>query len=177
MKKSVLQNIKSAFNLSYLALIVLFCFAISTSFMSINYVAKYLSTDGGFDGARVANFIIDVTSNSDNNLNIDIARGQTSAEYKFIVSNSKGDDVSEISQQYDVVMVLNENLPEGITVTLDGKTAASVENGTYTFDEVDDLMANNENENEHTLLFSAENISENYSIGNIEIKVYSEQVD
>ncbi len=171
MKKSVLQTIKSAFNLSYLALIVLFCFAISTSFMSINYVAKYLSTDGGFDGARVAKFEVSSLVPTEQNEDFVLSYDKKSAIYSFSVTTD-----SDVAVEYDVVLEFPTALSSAVTLTLDDKSPDKAEGLAYTFSDVGTFAMGNST-NEHTLKFVASEFDFAESWSNVSVKVVARQID
>ncbi len=156
MKKSIFQSVKSAFNLSYLTLIVLFCFAVATSFMTINYQAKYLSTDSGNDGARVAKFDVKLitTAEDETYLNglTNEEKTQDTKTYNFSVTNN-----SEVAVGYDIKVTFSNSLPSGVTPTLRIADKENV-NGTYdserktfTFKSSDFVFNSNSNTNIHTL--------------------------
>ncbi len=179
MKKRSLQSIKSAFNLSYLFLIVLFCFTVTTSLISINYMAKYSFEAGSDDSARVARFVIDVSSEASNDLSINKTQGQTSAEYSFTVSNSDGTNISEVAQKYNVLLEIGENLPEGVSVTLDTDIIPTSDgSGNYTFSHDSFILSTTETVTEHTLKFTVgDSITENIELNGISVYVISEQIE
>ncbi len=170
MKKSILQNIKSAFNLSYLALIVLFCFAISTSFMSINYVAKYLSTDGGFDGARVAKFEVSSLVAVEQSSELILWENEKTTTYQFTVDNK-----SDVSVDYDIVLEFPSNLPNGSEITVDNESPDNVEGCVYTFSV--GTFAVGEATKTHTLQITVSNYDVDVFLQDISVKVIAEQID
>ncbi len=176
--------IKDYLSLSYLALIVLFCFAIATSFMSISYMAKYSSASSGNDGGRAAKFVIDVTEDENNSLIIDTTSGQSSAQYAFSVSNNDGISTSEVSQKYSVVMTLPSALPDEITATLEkengGVIAANIstDKKTYTFAKAGTFSEGTPLVDNFILKFTVNGTPvEEISIVGIHLEVKTEQID
>ena len=104
---------------SVFALVVLFA-ALLASASGVSF-AKNLSSSTGGDNAQVSALIIDLRVSSSDNLAIDCGQEIMTAEYHFTVANTKDGKTAETSFKYDVIVTLPEALPEGISVTVDGK--------------------------------------------------------
>ncbi len=176
MKKITLQSVKEIFNLSYVAVIVLFCLAVSTSYMSLDYTARYISTNSSSDGARVA--VFDVSSDfTGATENITLSYNSVSAEYPFNVTSE-----SEVSVEYDVVLTLPDNMADNdvFEFTLankdnDIKTPTRVGN-VYTFENVDTFSAGNGTHN-LKLKITALSVQYEYIGVNIKAEVVARQID
>ena len=81
--------------------------------------ARYIATGSGSDSARIAAGTVEVSH--DSNTKIEITRPTDDAPvtkgFSFTVSNKN----SEVAIRYDVIVTLNEPLPEGVSMTVDGK--------------------------------------------------------
>ena len=142
--------------------------------------AKNLSSSSGGDSAQVSVPIIDIRVSSSDNLTIDCGQGITTAEYNFTVTNTKDGKTAETSFKYDVIVTLPEALPQGISITVDGKGgAASSDRKTVTVKDVGSFAAGNSQTNDHTLVFSVVNESflvKDYVFANTSVSVRAEQV-
>lgn len=78
----------------------------------------YTAAQSGSDTARVAAPRLAAEINADD----------TTSTYTLTVTNVENGAVCEVALRYDVVITLDEKLPDGVTLTMDGK--AVVFNGT-----------------------------------------------
>lgn len=139
--------------------------------------SRYISSANGSDSARVAEGIVVVTHDANTTIEMDRPGGTnstTSEEFKFRVSNS----VSEVDIQYDVVVKLDEALPAGVTMTVDGNPCSGNSNNTYTFSSMGTFAAGEEKTNTHTLSFMGNyDVIWEQSERDITISVQAEQID
>lgn len=97
----------------------LFVFSLLLTGVSFSY---YVSTSSGGAGAQVAGGMLtveDLSWAAPRSLTLGPDPG--SASWDFAVANSRGDEVSQVTLQYDVVLKLEKPLPDGVTVWLDGR--------------------------------------------------------
>ena len=124
--------------------------------------------------------IIDLKGSSSDNLTIDCGQGIKVAEYDFAVTNTKDGKTAEMSFRYDVIVTLNEALPNGLSITVDGKSGTvSSDEKTVTFTDVGRFAAGNSQKHEHILAFSVVNasfLSQDYAFANTSVSVRAEQV-
>ena len=160
------------------ALVVLFA-ALLASASGVSF-AKNLSSSTGDDNAQVSALIIDLRVSSSDNLTIDCGQGIMTAEYNFTVTNTKDGKTAETSFKYDVIVTFPEALPEGISVTVDGKIGtASSDRKTVTIKDVGRFAAGNSQTHNHALVFSVVNeafLLRDYVFANISVSVRAEQV-
>ena len=160
------------------ALVVLFA-ALLVSASGVSFAKNFSSSTGG-DDAQVSALIIDLRVSSSDNLMIDCGQGITTAEYNFTVTNTKDGKTAETSFKYDVIVTLPEALPEGISITVDGKIGtASSDRKKVTIKDVGRFAAGNSQTHNHSLVFSVVNegfLSRDYVFANISVSVRAEQV-
>ncbi len=160
------------------ALVVLFA-ALLVSASGVSFAKNFSSSTGG-DNAQVSALIIDLRVSSSDNLMIDCGQGITTAEYNFTVTNTKDGKTAETSFKYDVIVTLPEALPEGISITVDGKIGtASSDRKKVTIKDVGRFAAGNSQTHNHSLVFSVVNegfLSRDYVFANISVSVRAEQV-
>ena len=160
------------------ALVVLFA-ALLVSASGVSFAKNFSSSTGG-DNAQVSALIIDLRASSSDNLTIDCGQGITTAEYNFTVTNTKDGKTAETSFRYDVIVTLPEALPEGVSITVDGKIGtASSDRKTVTIKDVGRFAAGNSQTHNHSLVFSVVNegfLSRDYVFANISVSVRAEQV-
>lgn len=160
------------------ALVVLFA-ALLVSASGVSFAKNFSSSTGG-DNAQVSALIIDLRVSSSDNLMIDCGQGITTAEYNFTVTNTKDGKTAETSFKYDVIVTLPEALPEGISITVDGKIGtASSDRKKVTIKDVGRFVAGNSQTHNHSLVFSVVNegfLSRDYVFANISVSVRAEQV-
>lgn len=136
--------------LSYL----LACTMLATGVTFSNYVTGASCTPST---ARVAAGAVRVTKTSAGSLEIDCRNKENdSATYTFTVSNSDRGKTSEVALGYDVIVELDEALPDGVDLTLGNKQAKITDSEkTYIFYNVGTFGANTSDSRKHTLTFSA----------------------
>ena len=160
------------------ALVVLFA-ALLVSASGVSFAKNFSSSTGG-DNAQVSALIIDLRVSSSDNLMIDCGQEIMTAEYHFTVANTKDGKTAETSFKYDVIVTLPEALPEGISVTVDGKIGtASSDRKKVTIKDVGRFAAGNSQTHNHSLVFSVVNegfLSRDYVFANISVSVRAEQV-
>ena len=158
----------------YLAYL-LACTMLATSVTFSSYVTGASCTMGT---ARVAAGAASAGAKTRSSLlEIDCNTNQHSASYDFIVSNSNGGKASQVALGYDVVVTLNQALPDGVSLTLDGRSG----NGSrkkYTFSNVGTFRASTRDNNTHTLKFTANSsrLFDAATIG-VQISVHTYQID
>ena len=162
-----------------LAFALVIVFAILLAAVGVSFAKNLLSSSGG-DNAQVSALIIDLRVSSSDNLTIDCGQGITTAEYNFTVTNTKDGKTAETSFRYDVIVTLPEALPEGVSITVDGKIGtASSDRKTVTIKDVGRFAAGNSQTHNHSLVFSVVNeafLSRDYVFANISVSVRAEQV-
>ncbi len=165
-------NAKSAF-----ALVIVFATLLAA--VGVSFAKNLLFSSGG-DNAQVSVLIIDLKGSSSDNLTIDCGQGIKVAEYDFAVTNTKDGKTAETSFRYDVIVTLNEALPNGLSITVDGKGGTvSSDEKTVTFTDVGRFAAGNSQKHEHILAFSVVNasfLSQDYAFANTSVSVRAEQV-
>lgn len=162
-----------------LAFALVIVFATLLAAVGVSFAKNLLSSSGG-DNAQVSVLIIDLKGSSSDNLTIDCGQGIKVAEYDFAVTNTKDGKTAETSFKYDVIVALNEALPNGLSITVDGKSGTvSSDEKTVTFTDVGRFAAGNSQKHEHILAFSVVNasfLSQDYAFANTSVSVRAEQV-
>ncbi len=162
-----------------LAFALVIVFATLLAAVGVSFAKNLLSSSGG-DNAQVSVLIIDLKGSSSDNLTIDCGQGIKVAEYDFAVTNTKDGKTAETSFKYDVIVTLNEALPSGLSITVDGKSGTvSSDEKTVTFTDVGRFAAGNSQKHEHILAFSVVNasfLSQDYAFANTSVSVRAEQV-
>lgn len=162
-----------------LAFALVIVFATLLAAVGVSFAKNLLSSSGG-DNAQVSVLIIDLKGSSSDNLTIDCGQGIKVAEYDFAVTNTKDGKTAETSFRYDVIVTLNEALPNGLSITVDGKSGTvSSDEKTVTFTDVGRFAAGNSQKHEHILAFSvvdASFLSQDYAFANTSVSVRAEQV-
>lgn len=162
-----------------LAFALVIVFATLLAAVGVSFAKNLLSSSGG-DNAQVSVLIIDLKGSSSDNLTIDCGQGIKVAEYDFAVTNTKDGKTAEMSFKYDVIVTLNEALPNGLSITVDGKSGTvSSDEKTVTFTDVGRFAAGNSQKYEHILAFSVVNtsfLSQDYAFANTSVSVRAEQV-
>ena len=163
---------------SVFVLAILFVFLLASA-SGISF-AKNLSSSTGGDNAQVSALIIDLRVGSSDNMTIDCGQDIMTAEYNFTVTNTKDGKTAETSFKYDVIVTLPEALPEGISITVDGKIGtASSDRKKVTIKDVGHFAAGNSQTNDHTLVFTVVDegfLLRDYVFANTSVSVRAEQV-
>ena len=138
--------------------------------------SRYISSANGSDSACVAAGIVIVTH--DSNTAIELNRpsddGEMTQSFNFEVSNHD----SEVAIRYDVVVKLDDAMPTGVTMTLDGEPCSENIGNTYVFSNMGEFEAQKTETRFHTLSFSGDyqKIQEQ-SEREIILSVQAEQID
>lgn len=141
--------------------------------------ASYVSTSTASDSACVAKGMVTV-SYDENNTEIEMSRpsddGIDTREFTFQVSNN----ASEVAIRYDVVVTLDTPLPDGVTMTLDGRECSGANDNTYTFSNIGTFEAGVNGIKEHKLVFTGDfrvYQTEGEHMYPVTILILSEQID
>lgn len=168
-----LKNIRRIFPLplyvylSYIVVCTLMLIGISFS--------RYVSIERGSDSARVAagSLVVTHDSISEIALNRTYDDSVITRKFNFYVSNK----ASEVAIRYNLIVKLNESLPNGVTMTLDGKIIDG-NTTSYTFNNAGIFEAGKQQTNMHTLSITGDYALINKSSErNITISVQAEQID
>lgn len=142
--------------------------------------ANYVSTSTASDSACVAKGMVTV-SYDESKTEIEMSGpsdhgGVTESSFTFDVTNND----SEVAIRYDVVVTLEESLPDGVTMKLDGKNGEVEDNNIYTFSNMGTFQAGVNDIKTHTLSFTGD-FSIYQTVGEfsypVEISIRSEQID
>lgn len=139
--------------------------------------ARYITADGGADNARVAAGTIKVTYD-ENTTTIEMTRSENdnfvTDLFQFHVSNPN----SEVAIRYDVIVTLNEPLPNGVTMQMDGMNASEASQKTFTFKNAGVFSAGATETQDHTLSFTGDySIISQESTRTIALSVLAEQIN
>ncbi len=180
--KNLIKRMPSLLNC---ALIALFVSVVITGYMTIDIMAKFTTFVEVEDAARTAGFEITLLSEEPDNKDIALDAFDKDAlvgEYAFSVSSR-----SEVAAKYAVAIDFPEELPEYLTVMLDGKTGTMSENSetnvaTYRFEDANWVFAPNSIEvREHKLTFSVapgwQGDGSDIELSDLSVSVRVEQVD
>ena len=132
---------------------LLFCLVLITTSMMSGLYARYTAEGKGEDSARVAKWNVGATGNL---AAPEVKPTDTDGKYSITVTSN-----SEVAAEYDIKVILDEELPEYITVTLvDGEDqtksltpTASADKMTLTFDKAGTFAPGN-GERTHILTFT-----------------------
>lgn len=159
--------------------LVIFFVVLLASASGVSF-AKNLSSSTGGDNAQVSALLVDLRVNSSDHLTIDCGQEIMTAEYTFTVTNTKDGKTAETSFKYDVIVTLPEALPEGISVTVDGRIGtASSDRKMVTIKDVGRFAAGNSQTHNHSLVFSVVDVgllSRDYIFANTSVSVRAEQL-
>lgn len=164
--------------LSYLMVFTLIFTAVS--------FAKFATSGGSSDGARVAAFAVSTLHDSDSDEMShtfdDTATGfNTRTSHSYVITARNFDDtaVSEVALSYTVIITVDGGLPEGISHTVDGRAPVSQLNGAYTFSGFSAFPPAVETTYENTLTVSAVSSDIPVDISNLslDISVRFDQID
>ena len=160
------------------ALVILFA-VLLVSASGVSFAKNFSSSTGG-DNAQVSALLVDLRVNSSDHLTIDCGQEIMTAQYTFTVTNTKDGKTAETSFKYDVIVTLPEALPEGISITVDGKIGtASSDRKKVTIKDVGRFAAGKSQTHNHSLVFSVVNegfLLRDYVFANISVSVRAEQV-
>ena len=162
---------------SVFALVILFVTLLASA-SGVSFAKNFSSSTGG-GIAQVSALIIDLRVSSSDNLTIDCGQEITTAEYNFTVTNTKDGKTAETSFKYDVIVMLPEALPQGISITVDGTSGTASDGKTVTFTEVGRFAAGNSQTHNHSLVFYVVDVGlllQDYVFANTSVSVRAEQV-
>lgn len=147
-------------------------FLLALFLLSFVTFSRYVTSTDNSETGRSAIFQVDVDSQADT-LVLDVNEGILSDSFIFSVTSN-----SEIGVYYDVSIDFQKDLPENLTIQLDGKDVGKVENNVYTFLKVGEFEPLDEDTHEHTLTFIiTEDLEENIELSDLQIKVLISQED
>lgn len=141
--------------------------------------SKYVTGAYGTSSARTAAWAFSVTELSGENFEIKYGDGnENCCEYEFSVKNER----SETALSYNVEVDTGESLPDGMTITLDGRTGTDKGGGKYVFYDVDEFPAGSAGSTitrSHTLKLEAHpDAMDNKEYDfEIDVSVLAEQID
>lgn len=147
--------------------------------------SRYISSASGSDSPRVAAGVVTVSYDGDTTVEMDRPTDPNNqietAEFSFHVSNS----ASEVAIQYDLVLALDQPLPNGVTISL-YKNGGSDPIGTFdnnidsqfTVSNAGIFKAGSQEIDQYKLTFEGDfdTISEDYN-RTVSISVQAEQID
>ncbi len=145
------------------------CLTIISAYLLSGVYAKFSTSASGSDSARVAKFEVtayDFEGQEDASLSVD----NKTATYSFKVSSN-----SEVSIKYDVILEFPSNVPEGVEITIDGKSA-SVNGSVCTISDVGTFEAG-KYENSHTMQIAVSLFDEDSELNSVKVKVVASQID
>lgn len=132
--------------------------------------SSYVTGTSNSSTGRAAMFQVVVDSQA-KDLVIDVNEDIFTDQFNFSVKSN-----SEVAATYDVVIDLKVELPEGLTMKLDTKTADIVENNVYTFNSVGNFAPLDDSIHNHSLIFIAtEDLAEHVELNDLQIKVLMSQ--
>ncbi len=162
-----------------LAVYLAFLLVAALAFTGASF-ASYKTVATGSDSARVARFAVAAAKDASQSESLTLDSTNTSAEYKFTVSNTDANGVNETATKYDVVVTFSQKIT-GVTMTLKNGnkdiTGTTTDNVTYTFKDVGTFAAGTKQNDTLTLIFTANADAASGSWSNIKITVNAEQVD
>ncbi len=122
MNRQFFARLKTIISPLYLLVIVLFTLTVSTSFMSIGYMAKYAtSAKTNPADARVAKFNVSMTPGEDIVVPEDPSDDSVTKTYTFTVHGAE-----EVATTYTLTLKLSEYLPHGMTITMGDQSYTGV---------------------------------------------------
>jgi len=101
--------------------------------------------------------------------------------FEFWVGNSENNVVAEVDVNYTILVTIPSELPQGITLDIDGiEPEISAGRTRFTFHSTDFYLENGTTDvNTHVLRFTAnqDQLLTNVEIANIIVSIYAQQVD
>ena len=153
-----------------IAAVLLILIMLSTSIVAGQY-ARYTTSATVGDSARVAKYQISVTPLTEDALTV---KPDTPDSYDFAVLSN-----SEVAVEYDILLILPEGLPEGISPSLmrGGLTLTqTTQNNTYSWETAGAFPAGG-GTHEYSLIFAADAPVGADTLKNIVVRVDARQVD
>lgn len=141
--------------------------------------SRYISSSSGSDNARAAKGLVTVTcAGSGNTVELKPVSGDGTVSEDFLFKVTNGD--SEVAIRYDVVIRLDQSLPEGVTMELDGRSCSGNSGVEYRFADLGMFEAGKPETYEHTLRFTGD-FGTYQTAGDqtykVTISILSEQID
>lgn len=137
----------------------------------------YVSTSAGSESARAAMGAVTVNYDPVSTtveMNRPSGEDEVAESFTFDVSNS----ISEIAIGYDIVVSLDQELPDGVTMKLDNRLCAENADNTYIFSNVGTFDAGKQERKQHTLIFTGDySIIKERAERKITISVQARQID
>jgi len=150
-----------------LPILLIACFTLLSGYIATGALAKYASSANNSSSATVAAWSTGVNS-AINGVNMVSGSG---AQNCTITVTSE----SEVSSAYSLVL---SNIPNGVTVALDGGTAQTPSSGNLTFSNVNSFSASSgTTSRNHTLTFNTALSTAATSLSNVAINVIFTQID
>lgn len=140
--------------------------------------SRYVSTAEEKDSGCVAAGMMNVTCDSDKVIEITppIEGHEITDSFIFRVSNK----LSEVAFDYEVIVTLDEKLPDGITMEMDGKAFQQTDSKNYKLEQAGTFEAGKQENKVHTISFTGDYQSggvDKESQRQITIVVRAEQID
>ncbi len=157
------------------AILVTFLLALFST-CALTVYSRYVSTSSGSMGTNVASFNVSIAVAAGQTTEFNLSDENQSEEYRFSVTSS-----SKVAVSYDVIVVLPEALPEGVSVTLkNGSTDvdADVDGLVYTFADAGSFTATAGSESlrhDLSLTVAASQFDAEKALTGIEVKVVASQ--
>ena len=180
------KKIRVALNIFEIILVGLICcYIIASTNLS---QAKLLTTSNTNENSgNVAKFIFLSSPSTSKELTIDCRTDKTkntwTANYPFSVSNSKGEQVSEVTIEYEILITIPSPLTNGITLSLTGNnstlTPKQTTSTTFLFDGYSEFIANDSSSHSYNIVFTvnATVVVDVFELDEITININSKQVD
>lgn len=111
------------------AAVLLVLIMLTTSLITGRY-ARYTSSGSGMDSARIAAYVFDVRDTAGHILDLtEIQKPGDHEDVTFVVSNHRGDVVSEVEETYVLTIQMQSSLPLTCTLTGGNKTITLTDMG------------------------------------------------
>ena len=134
--------------------------------------------------AKIGAFVIDIYQNSNqtNSLVLNSSYDKSNEiTYQFSVTNAISSKCSEVNTKYDIIITLQNKLPNNVSFTLNNKTGSVSPDGLkYTFTNMGTFNAGIANTHIYTLKFNVKDIAliwDDITISPIDISVIAEQIN
>ncbi len=170
--KNIFNNkINKKFHFLPLYVYISYLFICTLLFTGLTF-SGYISESYGKDEAVVAGCYI-ITEGDNRDALIECGDGKSNSYiYRFSVNSE-----SEVALEYDIMVDLGENLPEGLTMKLDDKNYSDYIDGKYVFENVDIFKAEENKKYDHNLIFNVNSENNIDTSLNVSVLVYAQQID
>ncbi len=165
MKNKISKIVSALYFLCIISCILLSAYLVS------DVAARFKTEASGSDSARAAKFSISAVVLEGQENDFALSFDKQTAIYSFKVSSD-----SEVSIEYDVILEFPSNVPEGVKITIDDKTA-SVDGRICTIYNVGTFSAGNYEENEHTMKIEVSLFDEDSDLDGIKVTMVASQID